>query len=218
MGFISVRNGPFRGAILGISGAEMGHIRGRNGPFRRAIRRRSDCNKTQVADCQCHTQPSQNSRICGRRDGCSKKRAYFRVMGEYLFISMSVFSYIYSFSYDVPVCLSARAMAVFPTCRESVFGRTYILFRALAMTLYINVTLLFGRVYILFHIVAIILYINVLLFFGHAYILFQCLSGRFADKKRVRTQIHLSKRRDVENNCVTLLLVFAAAYGRSLIQ
>ena len=108
MGFISVRNGPFRGAILGISGAEMGHIRGRNGPFRRAIRRRSDCNKTQVADCQCHTQPSQNSRICGRRDGCSKKRAYFRVMGEYLFISMSVFSYIYSFSYDVPVCLSTR--------------------------------------------------------------------------------------------------------------
>ena len=108
MGFIRVRNGPFRGAILGISGAEMGHIRGRNGPFRRTIRRRSDCNKTQVADCQCHTQPSQNSRICGRRDGCSKKRAYFRVMGEYLFISMSVFSYIYSFSYDVPVCLSVR--------------------------------------------------------------------------------------------------------------
>ena len=56
------------------------------------------------------------------------------------------------------------------------------------------------------------------MFFGHAYILFQCLSARFADKKRVRTQIHLSKRRDVENNCVTLLLVFAAAYGRSLIQ
>ena len=108
MGFISVRNGPFRGAILGISGAEMGHIRGRNGPFRRAIRRRSDCNKTQVADCQSRTQPSQNSRICGRRDGCSKKRAYFRVTGEYLFISMSVFSYIYSFSYDVPVCLSVR--------------------------------------------------------------------------------------------------------------
>ena len=70
MGFISVRNGPFRGVILGISGAEMGHIRGRNGPFRRAIRRRSDCNKTQVADCQCRTRPSQNSRICGRRDGC----------------------------------------------------------------------------------------------------------------------------------------------------
>lgn len=108
MGFIRVRNGPFRGAILGISGAEMGHIRGRNGPFRRAIRRRSDCNKTQVADCQYYTRPSQNSRICGRRRGCSEKRAYFRVMGEYLFISMSVFSYIYSFSYDVPVCLSVR--------------------------------------------------------------------------------------------------------------
>ena len=76
----------------------------------------------------------------------------------------------------------------------------------------------FGRAYILFRAVVIILYINVLLFFGHAYILFQCLSGRFADKKRVRTQIRLSKRRDVENNCVTLLLVFAAAYGRSLIQ
>ena len=98
------------------------------------------------------------------------------------------------------------------------FGRTYILFRAVDTILYINVLLFFGRVYILFHIVVIILYINVLLFFGHAYILFQCLSGRFADKKRVRTQIHLSKRRDVENNCVTLLLVFAAAYGRSLIQ
>lgn len=108
MGFIRVRNGPFRGAILGISGAEMGHIRGRNGPFRRTIRRRSDCNKTQVADCQYYTRPSQNSRICGRRRGCSEKRAYFRVTGEYLFILESVFLYIYSFSYDVPVCLSAR--------------------------------------------------------------------------------------------------------------
>ena len=108
MGFIRVRNGPFRGAILGISGAKMGHIRGRNGPFRRTIRRWSDCNKTQVADCQSRTQPSQNSRICGRRRGCSKKRAYFRVTGEYLFILESVFLYIYSFSYDVPVCLSAR--------------------------------------------------------------------------------------------------------------
>ena len=108
MDFIRVRNGPFRGAILGISGAEMGHIRGRNGPFRRTIRRRSDCNKTQVADCQCRTRPSQNSRICGRRRGCSKKRAYFRVTGEYLFILESVFLYIYSFLYDVPVCLSAR--------------------------------------------------------------------------------------------------------------
>lgn len=86
------------------------------------------------------------------------------------------------------------------------------------MILYINVLLFFGRAYILFRAVVIILYINVLMFFGHAYILFQYLSGRFADKKRVRTQIHLSKRRDVENNCVTLLLVFAAAYGRSLIQ
>lgn len=117
-----------------------------------------------------------------------------------------------------PCVFRRAAVAVFQTCRESVFGRTYILFRALAIILYINVTLFFGRVYILFHIVVIILYINVLMFFGRAYILFQCLSGRFADKKRVRTQIHLSKRRDVENNCVTLLLVFAAAYGRSLIQ
>ena len=139
-----------------------------------------------------------------------------------------------------PCVFRRAAVAVFQTCRESVFGRihilfravamilyikvmllfgrAYILFRAVAMTLYINVALLFGRAYILFRAVAIILYINVLLFFGRVYILFQCLSGRFADKKRVRTQIHLSKRRDVENNCVTLLLVFAAAYGRSLIQ
>ena len=196
----------------------MGHIRGRNGPFRRTIRRRSDCNKTQVADCQCHTRPSQNSRICGRRRGCSKKRAYFRVTGEYLFILESVFLYIYSFYTTFPCVFRRGDMAVFQTCRESVFGRIHILFRAVAMTLYINVTLLFGRVYILFRAVVIILYINVLLFFGHAYILFQCLSARFADKKRVRTQIRLSKRRDVENNCVTLLLVFAAAYGRSLIQ
>ena len=218
MGFIRVRNGPFRGAILGISGAEMGHIRGRNGPFRRTIRRRSDCNKTQVADCQYYTRPSQNSRICGRRRGCSEKRAYFRVTGEYLFILESVFCIFIHFYTTFPCVFRCVAIAVFPTCRESVFGCTYILFRALAMILYINVLLFFGRAYILFRAVVIILYINVLLFFGHAYILFQCLSGRFADKKRVRTQIHLSKRRDVENNCVTLLLVFAAAYGRSLIQ
>lgn len=125
MGFISVRNGPFRGAILGISGAEMGHIRGRNGPFRRAIRRQSDCNETQVADCQSRTQPSQNSRICGRRRGCSEKRAYFRVTGEYLFILGSVFLYIYSFSYDVPVCLSARRHIGFSDLSGVVF-RAYI--------------------------------------------------------------------------------------------
>lgn len=99
---------PVSWCDIGHIGAEMGHIRGRNGPFRRTIRRRSDCNKTQVADCQYYTRPSQNSRICGRRRGCSEKRAYFRVTGEYLFILESVFLYIYSFSYDVPVCLSAR--------------------------------------------------------------------------------------------------------------
>ena len=135
----------------------------------------------------------------------------------YSFLSLYFCIFIH-FHTTFPCVFRCVAIAVFPTCRESVFGCTYILFRAVAMILYIKVMLLFGRVYILFHIVVIILYINVLLFFGHAYILFQCLSGRFADKKRVRTQIHLSKRRDVENNCVTLLLVFAAAYGRSLIQ
>ncbi len=159
------------------------------------------------------------TRVFAAEDAVARKNGRIFELRVNIYSFSSLYFCIFIHFYTTFPCVFRRGdMAVFQTCRESVFGRIHILFRAVAMTLYINVTLLFGRVYILFRAVVIILYINVLLFFGHAYILFQCLSGRFADKKRVRTQIHLSKRRDVENNCVTLLLVFAAAYGRSLIQ
>ena len=79
IGFFGLLNGLYHGVILGISEADMGHIECWNGPYRSTVKRISNCRKMQMADCQCNTQPSQNSWICGRRDGCSKKRAYFRV-------------------------------------------------------------------------------------------------------------------------------------------
>ncbi len=137
------------------------------------------------------------TRVFAAEDAVARKNGRIFELRVNIYSFSSLYFCIFIHFYTTFPCVFRRGdIAVFQTCRESVFGCTYILFRA----------------------VVIILYINVLLFFGHAYILFQCLSGRFADKKRVRTQIHLSKRRDVENNCVTLLLVFAAAYGRSLIQ